>query len=108
MIPKDMFIESMAILKKQHDYDMECSKAFATILKDNFTTGYDNDTLYTQIINLMGFGHPYVVDNIEYFIYEIEFGSKYYDGCFTEADGTPIDISDAEKLYDYLDRTLNN
>lgn len=107
MITKELFIESMAVLKKQHDYDKECAKAFATILKDNFTTGYDNDMLYTQMIRLMGCGHPYGVVNIEYFIDEIEFGSKYYEGCFTETDGTPIDISDAEKLYGYLEMTLN-
>ncbi len=41
---------------------------------------------------------------IELFCYELDFGRKYYSGCITEDDGTEIDISDAEKLWDYLNK----
>ena len=39
---------------------------------------------------------------ISYFIEELEFGTKWTPECFQEADGTPIDISTSEKLYQYL------
>ena len=42
--------------------------------------------------------------DIEYFCQELEFGKKYSPGVVTEADGTEIDISTAEKLYDYLNK----
>ena len=41
-------------------------------------------------------------DDIEYFIYELNFGEKYEDGMIREKDGTLIDFSTAENVYDYL------
>lgn len=38
---------------------------------------------------------------IEYWLYELYFGEKYFDGCIID-DGVNIDISTVEKLYDYL------
>lgn len=40
--------------------------------------------------------------NISYFIYDLQFGSEWTTESFQSSDGTPIDISTAEKLYDYL------
>lgn len=42
--------------------------------------------------------------DIEYFCCELEYGKKYVPGCVTERDGTIIDFSTAEKLYEYLER----
>ncbi len=42
------------------------------------------------------------VDTISWWIYDLEYGKKYEDGCITEKDGTIIDLSTAEKLYDFL------
>ena len=42
--------------------------------------------------------------DICYFIYELDYGRKYKKGMITEADGTDIDFSTVEKLYDYLMR----
>lgn len=44
----------------------------------------------------------YEGSDISYFIYEIDFGRAWTPDSITEIDGTPIDISTAEKLYDYL------
>ena len=41
-------------------------------------------------------------DTISWWIYDLEYGKKYEDGCITEKDGTIIDLSTTEKLYDYL------
>ena len=41
-------------------------------------------------------------ETISYFCYDLEFGRKYYPGCITEEDGTEIDLSNAEKLWEYL------
>lgn len=43
-------------------------------------------------------------ENISYFIYDLDYGRKYKKGMITEADGRNIDLSTAEKLYDYLTR----
>lgn len=45
---------------------------------------------------------------ISYFIYELGFGEKYKEGCATEKDGTIIDISSTEKLYDFMVKEMEN
>lgn len=40
-------------------------------------------------------------DWISYYIYELDYGSKYTDGSITDAD-RHIDISSSERLYDFL------
>lgn len=42
------------------------------------------------------------ISDIDYFCIELDFGRKYTPGCITYADGTEIDMSTADKLYDYL------
>lgn len=39
---------------------------------------------------------------IDYFVYELKYGKEYYEGCITCEDGSFVDLSCAEKLYDYL------
>lgn len=41
-------------------------------------------------------------EDIDYFIYEIDYGRKYKPGMITDKNGKDIDWSSAEKLYDYL------
>lgn len=41
-------------------------------------------------------------ENIDYFIYELDYGRKYEPGMITDENGRDIDLSTAEKLYDYL------
>lgn len=40
--------------------------------------------------------------DIEHFCCELDYGKKYYPGCVTEPDGTELDFSTAEKLWEYL------
>ena len=42
------------------------------------------------------------VEDIDYFIYELDYGRKYEPGMITDENGHDIDFSSAEKLYDYL------
>lgn len=45
-------------------------------------------------------------DTISWWIYDLDYGTKYEDGCITENDGTIIDLSTPEKLYDYLIKNI--
>lgn len=40
--------------------------------------------------------------DIDYFCYELNFGKDYKEGYVTDTDGTNIDLSTSDKLYDYL------
>ena len=52
------------------------------------------------------FGGENAIDDIDYFCSEINFGREYTPGCVTETNENgekiDIDLSSAEKLYDYL------
>lgn len=50
----------------------------------------------------------YKDDIISYWVYELDFGKKYKEGCFQDTCGKSIDISTIEKLYDYLQNTRKN
>ena len=39
--------------------------------------------------------------NISYFIYELDYGREYHEGCMSGKNGN-VDISTPEKLYDFL------
>ncbi len=45
-------------------------------------------------------------EDISYFIYELNYGREYEEGCITDQDGNNIDFSTAEKLYDYLNSNI--
>ena len=42
------------------------------------------------------------IENIDYFIYELDYGRKYEPGMIKDENGHDIDFGTAEKLYDYL------
>lgn len=101
---RDLFIETMESIGKQLDHDFKCYEAFSTILPNDFVTGYDNHFILHQLIKLLeiAFGDCHKDSWIEYFIYELNFGKSYKDGDITNEDGTPIDLSTVDKLYDFL------
>ena len=41
-------------------------------------------------------------EDVYYFCYELNFGREYKPGSVKDPDGTDVDFSTAEKLYDYL------
>ena len=41
-------------------------------------------------------------DDIGYFCYERDYGRDWPAGCYTDAEGNDVDLSDAGKLYDHL------
>lgn len=48
-------------------------------------------------------------DLISWWLYDLDYGTKFEIGCIVEADGiTKPDLSTAEKLYDYLVSNLQS
>lgn len=101
-ITKELFIECVEALQKQSEIDEKCNKAFDIILPYDFTSGYSNDTLSNMIIKMLKelTGDEF---DIEYFIYEIDYGREYKKGCVTD-EGKNINISTSEKLWKYLNK----
>ena len=39
---------------------------------------------------------------ISVFCFDLDYGKQYKDGCVKDGNGKPVDLSDTDKLYDYL------
>lgn len=58
---------------------------------------------YEWAIELFNEIYPHSVGDIEYFCWELDFGSRYTDGCFTDEDGREWNIGSIENLWLYLE-----
>jgi hypothetical protein len=104
MLDKTLFVDTINVMKKQREHDSKCSDAFKIILPSDFVTNYDNSLLFNQLTIILEsqFNDEGLHSWIDYFIDELDFGQKYKLGCATYKNGENIDISTAEKLYDFL------
>ena len=104
MISKEKFVE---IINRLRDYN-DLQNKIDDLFKDNI------DNRERDFINAgsICIGHESVVvyllenmfdtDMIGYFIYELDYGKKYKAGCVLDENMNEIDLSTAEKMYDYL------
>ena len=108
MITKEMFGACIDAIQQQEEYDRKCTDAFQIILnEDRVTIGYDNGILTRQLIKLLVACMNDKGDWIEYFIYDLDYGKNYKEGCATHEDNAPIDLSTTDKLYDFLLNEIN-
>ena len=49
-----------------------------------------------------------IIDDISYYIYDLEYGTKWEKGMITAKDGTDIPMSNIIELYEYLVRYYGN
>lgn len=78
---KKLFVETINKIEEQKRHDDKCAGAFKTLLPNDHVTSYDNYKLYDQLIKILKIAMNDELDWIDYFIYDLDFGSKYYDGC---------------------------
>lgn len=100
MISKDVFVNTMTRLelldKRMGDVDV----ALRNLCPD-FNGFYVPETIDIVLDMLKDdFNDKY--DWIEYFVYELDWLTKYREGCITDANGEPINLGSWEKVYDYL------
>lgn len=100
-ILKDIFIDTLNGLEHQSEIDNLCHNAFATILPSDYVTGYDNNVLYSKTIKLLQFLVKDKSDVLSYFIYDLEYGKRWKEDCFTE-NGIEYPLRNASELFDFL------
>jgi hypothetical protein len=100
---KDLFVSSVTALRMQIDRDRKCSQAFNIILPHDNVSVYDNSYLIEAVIVLLKEAVNDTDDWIDYFVWELDFGRDYKDGCVT-ADGKNIPLKTADDLWDILKR----
>ncbi len=103
-ISKALFVETITALQQQYQHDEACAKAIGSVFTNDFISGYDNHLLNNQLVKLLqvAFNDDHKDSWIEYFMYELDFGAKANDLTAQRKDGTAIDLTTAEKLYEFL------
>lgn len=107
-LTKEEFVEYIGEILETSKKDNEFSEAIEKICGgDCWVIGaYSKEIsiMISLLAKVMGLPADNTPDEniIQYFVYDLDFGKEYTEGCFTEIDGTSIDISTAEKLYDYI------
>jgi hypothetical protein len=102
---RQLFIDTIEIIKEQYDIDSKCHEAGQVIFPDSFVGFYDNSRTNNQLCWLLQIAMCDIDKQnswIQYFINDLEFGKAYKPGCCEWEDGRNIDLSNAGKLYDFL------
>lgn len=99
-ITKEEFVSYIEFIKERGEKMDEMNKLFTDEFEDSIFYPYLK--YETKLVSLLKSVMHDKYDDIEYFIYELNFGEKYEDGMIREKDGTLIDFSTAENVYDYL------
>ena len=106
-LTKEQFVEYVGCIKKTCDKDDMLSEAIEKACNDDCRVIGLYGAECSAMVDLLSLAMGLEVgtrdgNEIEYFIYDLNFGKDYNEGSLSEMDGTPIDISTAEKLYDYI------
>lgn len=101
MIDKDKFCKGLSkakdIRKIQDDiYNLGNASDPSALFNLDFPTMIDD---YIEMLEIVMNDRNHW---ISWWCFDLEFGAKYRDGCVLDYDGKNIDLSTAEKLYDFL------
>jgi hypothetical protein len=99
ILAKELFIETMEALEKQALHDEKCVGAMEVVF-DGYC-GYDNHWVTNQLIKLAQVAMGDKDSWIEYWIYELDFGKNYKEGCVMDK-GEFVPLETSEDLYNML------
>ena len=100
---KELFIETINELKKQHKHDKKCSKAFSVILPDDHISFYDNHWVHNQLVKILktAMNDSQKDGWIDYFLWELDFGNEWEEGKISVGD-KDFKLKTAEDLWNLL------
>ena len=105
---KELFIATINSIKKQIEIDRKNSSMLQKMFPDDsIYCGYNNKELFNALNKILKESMKDEYDWIDYFMYGLDFGKKYYNGCVLDRDKSIINLSTAENLYEFLIKTYN-
>lgn len=114
MVTKEQFVAILKTLEETDEKEEKLNEVMNSMSPDFYSYFYPTYLYKSIIIDLLNqefYGKMEVNaeygSDIEYFIYDLNYGKNWTENSLTELDGTPIDISTVEKLYDYLTAERN-
>lgn len=104
MIKKEQFVEIINRLQEAHDIQDKINEIFRNAT-DNIICDFANsaglmicnEDLIIELLEDM-----FDNDMISYWIYELDYGKDYIDGCIVDEKNEIVNIKTPENLYDYL------
>lgn len=104
MLSKEKFIAALDHIKQHNDLESNLCSALEAMSPESYCCAFVYSKYETLTIDLIKEALSLDEENdwIEYFIYDLEFGTKFKPGDVIEADGKAIDLSTSANLYDYL------
>ena len=105
---KELFVSTFNSIQKQIEIDRKNSSMLQEMFPDDsIYCGYNNSELFNALNKILKESMKDEYNWIDYFMYELDFGEKYKHGRATESDGSIIDLSNAERLYEFLIKNYN-
>lgn len=103
-LTKEQFLNCIETYKKMRDEESELYNALQIYDESIFDKWIDSYyMLFSEMCELQEPGYDNDWGNdLDYFIFELDFGRLYRDGCIEDADGNPIKMSTADELWDIL------
>lgn len=105
MISKEEFVKIIEKLKIVNDFVEETNskarKLNDAIISDFFNASslsVSHENIVLQLLENM-FNDTEI---LSWWLYELDYGRKFELGCIQDANGKDIDLSTADKLYDFL------
>ncbi len=106
MMTKQLFIDCIEGIEKQLRFDelvaLNASMIYTSAFRANLFP--DNHWVTNAFIKSLQvqFKDETKDSWIEYYLWELDFGKKYKDGCVTRKDKSIVNLSDAGNLYEWL------
>ena len=100
-ISKKEFCRILGKVEKAWRTDLQIADLARNIGSDFL--GSDMSYLACEVCDLLKIAMNNDCEDIEYFCFELEFGKKWKPGMIEDEDGNDIDLSSAEKLFDFLE-----
>lgn len=101
MITKTTFVKLLEAIKAQELEDDKVTNAISSIMNEyNFNNWYDTK-LITQTIRLLEKEVDDKYDNISYYIYDLDWGTRP-GSQITDGDGKDVTPRSLEELYDFI------
>lgn len=109
MITKQEFIDIINKLKEVNDFVNETNekarKLDDAIISDFFNASslsISHENIVVKLLENM-FNDKEI---LSWWLYELDYGRKYKEGCIQDENGFDVDVRTAGKLYDYLIKTM--
>jgi hypothetical protein len=110
MLTKKEFTDAMNAIVAQIAEDKRISDALNAVINMNYSGKCYFDTKHALpgLIKMLVSTMKDNFDWIEYWLYDLECGRKWYAKCVTDADGKPIKLKTISDLYALLKKEYKN